>query len=146
MDGARLTGEGKRRECNGGLPGLKILHRMLGGYEFTAIRFAAPELAKAWGIADRSAFGPVFAASLVGMLFGAPTLGWIGDRFGRKPAVIFSCIVFGAFTLAMMWASSLEQIMALRVITVIGLGGLLPNASALNAEYAPSRHRATMII
>jgi len=146
IDVSRLTGEGKLTQFHVRLLLLTILLTMLDGYDITAISFAAPELAKAWGIADRSAFGPVFAASLVGMLFGAPALGWIGDRFGRKPAVIFSCIVFGAFTLAMMWASSLGQIMALRFITGIGLGGLLPNASALNAEYAPSRHRATMII
>jgi len=146
IDVSRLTGEGKLTRFHVRLLLLTILLTMLDGYDITAISFAAPELAKAWGIADRSAFGPVFAASLVGMLFGAPALGWIGDRFGRKPAVIFSCIVFGAFTLAMMWASSLGQIMALRFITGIGLGGLLPNASALNAEYAPSRHRATMII
>jgi AAHS family 4-hydroxybenzoate transporter-like MFS transporter len=146
IDVSRLTGEGKLTRFHVRLLLLTILLTMFDGYDITAISFAAPELAKAWGIADRSAFGPVFAASLVGMLFGAPALGWIGDRFGRKPAVIFSCIVFGAFTLAMMWASSLGQIMALRFITGIGLGGLLPNASALNAEYAPSRHRATMII
>jgi len=146
IDVSRLTGEGKLTQFHVRLLLSTILLTMLDGYDITAISFAAPELAKAWGIADRSAFGPVFAASLVGMLFGAPALGWIGDRFGRKPAVIFSCIVFGAFTLAMMWASSLGQIMALRFITGIGLGGLLPNASALNAEYAPSRHRATMII
>ena len=73
-------------------------------------------------------------------------LGWFGDRFGRKPVVAFSCLVFGVFTLAMMRASSIEQMMALRFVTGIGMGGLLPNAASLNAEYAPGRHRATMVI
>jgi AAHS family 4-hydroxybenzoate transporter-like MFS transporter len=146
IDVSRLTGEGKLTRFHLRLLLLTSLLTLLDGYDITAISFAAPELAKAWGIADRSAFAPVFAASLVGMLIGAPALGWAGDRFGRKPAIIFSCLVFGVFTLAMMWASSLEQMMALRFITGIGMGGLLPNAAALNAEYAPGRHRATMII
>jgi AAHS family 4-hydroxybenzoate transporter-like MFS transporter len=146
IDVSRLTGDGKVTRFHLRLLLLTSLLTLLDGYDITAISFAAPELAKAWGIADRSAFAPVFAASLVGMLIGAPALGWIGDRYGRKPAIIFSCIVFGTFTLAMMWASSLEQMMTLRFITGIGLGGLLPNASALNVEYAPDRHRATMII
>jgi AAHS family 4-hydroxybenzoate transporter-like MFS transporter len=146
IDVSRLTGEGKLTRFHVQLLLLTTLLTLLDGYDITAISFTAPELAKAWGVADRSAFAPVFAASLVGMLIGAPALGWVGDRFGRKPTIIFSCFVFGAFTLAMMWASSLQQMMALRFITGIGLGGLLPNASALNAEYAPSRHRATMII
>lgn len=146
IDVSRVTGEGKLTRFHGQLLLLTTLLTLLDGYDITAISFAAPELAKAWGIANLSAFAPVFAASLIGMLIGAPSLGWFGDRYGRKPAIIFSCIVFGAFTLAMMWASSLQHIILLRFITGVGLGGLLPNASALNVEYAPSRHRATMII
>jgi AAHS family 4-hydroxybenzoate transporter-like MFS transporter len=146
IDVSRLTGEGALTRFHWRLLGLTALLTLLDGYDITAISFAAPELAKAWGIADRSAFGSVFAASLAGMLIGAPALGWLGDRIGRKPVVVVSCLVFGVFTLAMTCASSLEQMMALRFITGIGMGGLLPNAAALNAEYAPGRHRATMII
>src|SRR5258707_11761586 len=120
IDVSRLTGEGKLTRFHVRLLLLTILLTMLDGYDITAISFAAPELAKAWGIADRSAFAPVFAASLVGMAIGAPMLGWFGDRFGRKPVVAFSCLVFGVFTLVMMWASSLEQMMTLRFIAGIG--------------------------
>ncbi|MBR0755333.1 MFS transporter [Bradyrhizobium jicamae] len=119
---------------------------LLDGYDITALSFVAPELAKAWQIPDKSAFSSVFVASLAGMLVGAPSVGWIGDRFGRKPAIILSCTLFGVCTLAMMLVESIGQLGALRFLTGIGLGGLLPNASALNAEYAPSRYRATMII
>jgi len=146
IDVSRLTAKGTLTRFHFLLLLLTFLLTLLDGYDITAISFAAPELAKAWGIADRSAFAPMFAASLAGMLIGAPALGWAGDRFGRKPAIVFSCFVFGVFTLAIMWASSIEHMMALRFITGIGMGGLLPNAAALNAEYAPSRHRATMII
>jgi AAHS family 4-hydroxybenzoate transporter-like MFS transporter len=118
----------------------------LDGYDITAISFAAPELVKAWGIADYSAFGPVFGASLVGMLVGAPTFGYFGDRYGRKAAIVTSCIIIGVFTLAMTLATSLSHLIIMRFIAGIGMGGLLPNASALNAEYAPRRYRATMII
>ena len=70
------------------------------GYDITAIAFAAPELLKQWGITDRSALGPVFSASLVGILVGSPFFGFIGDRYGRKAASIGSLLVFGIFTLA----------------------------------------------
>jgi AAHS family 4-hydroxybenzoate transporter-like MFS transporter len=138
--------EGRLTQFHLGLLVLTSSLTLLDGYDITAISFAAPELAKVWGITDKSAFAPVFAASLAGILIGAPILGWIGDRYGRRPTVVVSCLIFGIFALAMMFARSLGQLAILRLMTGIGLGGLLPNASALNAEYAPARYRATMII
>jgi AAHS family 4-hydroxybenzoate transporter-like MFS transporter len=115
------------------------------GYDIGAAAFAAPSWIKAWGI-ERPALAPVLAASLLGILFGAPILGFIGDLFGRKKAIIASCLVFGGFTWIGAWANSLEAMWYLRFLAGIGIGGLLPNLIALNAEFAPRRFRATMII
>src|SRR5215470_6595661 len=119
---------------------------MSDGYDITAIAYAAPELLKQWAITDRSALGPVFSASLVGLLVGAPLLGFVGDRYGRKTASIGSLVVFGAFTLAAAWARSLDQMLILRGLAGVGLGGLLPNMIAYTGEFAPRRYRATLII
>ncbi len=116
------------------------------GYDITAMGFAAPSLIRDWGITDQSALGPVLGASLIGMLFGAPVLGMIGVRFGRKKAIIGSCLIFGVFTWLAVLATSLPQLFGLRLIAGIGIGGLLPNIIALTAEFAPRRYRATMII
>src|SRR5262249_27256334 len=67
------------------------------GYDISAISFAAPELIRTWGISNRAALGPVFSASLFGILIGSPLFGYAGDRFGRKAAVIASCLVGGVF-------------------------------------------------
>jgi len=116
------------------------------GYDITAIAFAAPELLKQWAITDRSALGPVFSASLVGILVGSPFFGFVGDRYGRKAASIASLAVFGIFTLAAARAGSLDQMLWLRGFAGIGLGGLMPNMIALTGEFAPRRFRATLII
>jgi AAHS family 4-hydroxybenzoate transporter-like MFS transporter len=116
------------------------------GYDITAIAFAAPELLKQWAIADRSALGPVFSASLVGILVGSPLFGFVGDRYGRKTASIGSLVVFGIFTLAAARAGSLDQMLILRALAGVGLGGLMPNMIALTGEFAPRRYRATLII
>jgi len=117
------------------------------GYDISAIAAAAPFVMKAWGATNPGVFmGTVISASLVGMLFGAPGLGYIGDTFGRKNATVLSSIIFGVFTLACCWATSLEELRILRFLAGLGIGGMMPNLIALNAEYAPRRVRATLII
>ncbi len=125
---------------------LSFLVIMVDGYDITVAAFAVPPLIKEWGVANPGAFGPVLGASLFGMLFGAPLLGHVGDRYGRKTAIIASYVVFGVFTLAAAWSHSLFQLGALRFLAGIGIGGLLPNVVALNAEFAPRRLQATAVI
>ncbi len=115
------------------------------GYDITAISFAAPELVHSWHL-DKSMFGPVLSASTVGIFFGAPLMGWIGDRFGRRIAIIAGCLIYGLSTLAMVGAHNLDQMYYLRVLTGIGLGGVMPNTIALSSELSPKRWRATLIV
>lgn len=118
---------------------------LIDGYDIAAIAFAAPHLVKEWGVSPK-ALGPVFSASLVGILFGSAMFGYIGDRYGRKIALISANIVFGIFTLAAAWATSLDQMFWLRLLAGLGIGGVIPNVVAINAESAPRRLRATLAI
>jgi AAHS family 4-hydroxybenzoate transporter-like MFS transporter len=118
---------------------------VLDGFDIQVIGFAAPALATEWGI-DRSALAPAFAAALIGMAVGAFTLGPLGDRYGRRPAILLSVAFFGMGTLATAWAPNLEALIALRFLTGIGLGGALPNATALMAEFAPPKVRGQAIV
>jgi AAHS family 4-hydroxybenzoate transporter-like MFS transporter len=115
------------------------------GYEITAMAFAAPELVRIWGV-DPSSLGPVFSASLFGIFFGAPLLGYVGDRYGRKTAIVLGCLICGLSTFAMIFAVNLEQLFALRVVTGIGIGGLMPNTVSLTSELSPKRFRAMLIV
>ena len=115
------------------------------GFDIAALASAAPELAATWHVPAKS-FGPAFSASLVGVLFGAPILGYVGDRFGRRIAIIVGCVIYGLGTLACVLATNLDQMVALRFVTGIGIGGLMPNTIALNSELSPKRLRATLIV
>ena len=116
------------------------------GYDISAIAFTVPHIVRDWQITDRAVLGPIFSASLIGILFGSPLFGYIGDRLGRKVAIAGSCVTFGTFTLGAAAAHSLNQLFWLRALAGFGLGGLLPNLIALNGEYAPPRMQATLII
>ena len=118
---------------------------LIDGYDIAAIAFAAPHLVKAWGVAP-SALGPVFSASLVGILFGSAIFGWVGDQYGRKAALVASNLLFGVFTFAASYSSNLEQMFWLRLLAGVGIGGVIPNVVAINAESAPRHLRATLAI
>jgi MFS transporter, AAHS family, 4-hydroxybenzoate transporter len=118
---------------------------LIDGYDIAAIAFAAPHLLQAWGVQPR-ALGPVFSASLVGILFGSALFGYVGDRYGRKVALVASNLVFGIFTLAAAYATNLDQMFWLRLFAGLGIGGVIPNVVAVNAESAPRQLRATLAI
>lgn len=131
-----------------GLPLLVLLSAacitILDGFDIQIMGLASPALAREWGI-DRSALVPAFAAALVGMAAGGFALGWYGDRHGRRPALLLSVLCFALGTLATTWAANVPMLIVLRLLTGIGLGGALPNATALMAEFAPPRVRAQAI-
>jgi MFS transporter, AAHS family, 4-hydroxybenzoate transporter len=115
------------------------------GFDLAGLASAAPSLARTWHVAPQ-AFAPALSASLFGILFGAPLLGHAGDRFGRKSLIVAGCIIFSLGTLATVRATNLDQVMALRFLTGIGVGGLMPNVIALNSELAPKRLRAMLVV
>jgi len=115
------------------------------GYALAAAAYAAPGMLSEWHI-SRASLGPMFSASLFGMLFGAPLFGFLGDRYGRKKGIVWSCFVYGIASLGIVASTTLSQVILLRFLSGIGLGGLPPNTVSLNAEFAPKRIRATMIV
>ena len=114
------------------------------GYDTQAIGYVAPALVAAWHV-ERAALAPVFAAGLVGLMIGGLLFGPLADRFGRKRFIAVSTTLFGIFSLASAFAGSLDQLLALRFLTGLGLGGAMPNAVALGVEYFPRRLRATAV-
>ena len=122
-----------------------VLLSLIDGYDIAAIAFAAPHLIREWHI-NPHALGPVFSASLVGILFGSAIFGWIGDKYGRKAALISANLLFGVFTFAAAYSTDLQQMFWLRLLAGLGIGGVIPNIVAINAESAPRRQRATLAL
>ncbi|MGC2963744.1 MFS transporter [Paraburkholderia graminis] len=117
---------------------------MIDGFDNIVIGQAAPVLATLWG-APKSAFGPVFGAGLFGMMVGAFGLGPIADCKGRKAVLIVCTIMFSLFSLATVWVDSINELIALRFVAGLGLGGAVPCAIALTSEFCPRRNRALLV-
>jgi AAHS family 4-hydroxybenzoate transporter-like MFS transporter len=78
---------------------LMIATVILDSLDNQMLGLAAPSLLKEWGI-SRDALGFVFALGFVGMGIGTLTSGAIGDRFGRRGALLIGVAIFGVATLA----------------------------------------------
>ncbi len=122
-----------------------VLIAMIDGYDIGAIAFAAPRLIADWHVAPKE-LGLVLSASNIGVLFGSQIFGWVGDRYGRKTALILCNILFGVFTFIAAYSTNLTEMTVLRLIAGLGIGGVIPNVVAINAESAPRNSRATLAI
>src|SRR5688500_16316455 len=105
---------------------------------------AIPALTIEWG-QPRAAFATASAAAPFGMIIGGLLGGMLGDRAGRRTALIGSVITFGVLTLAAAFVTTIPMLALVRFLAGIGLGGAMPNAAALVAEFAPLRHRPLAI-
>src|SRR5438445_4980753 len=83
------------------------------GIDNQLLGIAIPTIMREWGV-PRPAFAAVLAAGMVGMMAGGALAGVIGDRFGRKVALLGSVAVFGELTLAGSFANSLLALGCLR--------------------------------
>lgn len=117
---------------------------LLDGFDAQVMGYVAPALGPALHI-TRPDVGHVISAGLVGMMIGALAFGPIADRFGRRPVLLICPLIFGAGSLLTATAGSYGALVVFRVITGFGMGGAMPNAIALTAEYMPKRSRATAV-
>jgi AAHS family 4-hydroxybenzoate transporter-like MFS transporter len=115
------------------------------GLDTQVIGYLGPALSLEWNI-PRAQLGPVFSASLVGLMAGLLIIGPISDRIGRRYSIIVSVFLFSFCTLLTAFAQGVNDLMLYRFLAGIGLGGAMPNALALTGEYCPKRLRATLVI
>ena len=123
---------------------LASLAIVLDGFDGQLIGYAIPDIIKEWGI-TRSAFAPTVASGLVGMGIGSAFGGLFADRFGRRLAVVASVFLFGAATCAIGFAPDILTIAVLRFIAGLGIGGALPTATTMTAEFTPANRRTLAV-
>lgn len=118
---------------------------VMDGFDVQAMGFVAPAIIKEWGV-RKAELGPVFGAGLFGMLVGSLSLSVLADRIGRRPVLLGASVFFALSMLATVWTTTIPQLQAVRFVTGLGLGAIMPNAMALVGEYSPRRSRVTLMM
>jgi benzoate transport len=111
------------------------------GFDVLSISFAAPGIAKDWGV-DKATLGWVLSTELLGMAIGSVLLGGVADKIGRRPTIL-GCLL--AMAVGMYGAAHSHEVMTLldfRLLTGVGIGGMLASINAACAESSNLRWRS----
>jgi MFS family permease len=86
-------------------------------------------------------FARFTAALMLGAALGGIFLGSLGDRIGRAKAMGVSILFYSVFAALGAWVKTQEQMLVLRFLVGLGVGGLWPNGIALVSECWPGAKR-----
>jgi AAHS family 4-hydroxybenzoate transporter-like MFS transporter len=125
------------------------LHKALGvlitlitlfdGYDTFNPAYVIHYVMEPWGLAPSQA-GLLVSSGLVGFLFGAMGHGMVADRFGRRSTLLAGLWIVNVLTLlTALLATDFLSFCALRFLTGLGLGVLLPLGTTYINELAPQR-------
>ena len=114
------------------------------GVDNQLLGVSIPTIMKEWSV-PRAAFAPVVSLGYLGMMIGGAAAGIAGDRFGRRTSLLTTVAAFGATTLGAAFVHDTGTLSVLRFLAGIGLGGAVPNAATLAAEYVPKAWRAIAV-
>jgi len=118
---------------------------IMDGFDVQAMGYVAPEVIPELGMSGGE-LGVILAAANVGLLVGAMVFTVLADRIGRRPVLIFGTLFYAVMALLTAQADSTTELLVLRFVAGLGMGSIIPNATALIGEYSPSRRRVTLIM
>ncbi|ALL79701.1 major facilitator transporter (plasmid) [Pseudonocardia sp. EC080610-09] len=110
------------------------------GFDVSVMAFAAPALSEEWAIGPVMV-GYLLSASLFGMAAGSLVLTPFADRIGRRPLTLISIAVITSGMVASTLSPDVGWMLVTRIVTGIGIGGMVGNLNVLVAEMSSDRRR-----
>ena len=114
-------------------------------FDALTIAFVLPVLIPAWKLTGPQ-IGFLISAGYVGQLAGALFFGWMAERVGRVPAIVWSILIFAVMSLACAFAWDYGSLTFTRVIQGFGLGGEVPVAATYISELARAKGRGRFVL
>jgi putative MFS transporter len=114
------------------------------GYILSSIGIALVAMPSRFHL-DAASTGLIGAATLFGILIGAPLFGRYTDRVGRRALLIFDLCFFIVACVAQAFVTNVAQLVALRFALGLAIGADYPIAAALVAESVEQRVRGAAV-
>lgn len=123
---------------------LCLLCIVVDGLEVTVVGFMAPALKADWQVSTAQ-LAPAVTSGLLGLALGSLGAGPLGDRFGRRPVIMWAIGAFAVATLLTALTGDVLMFSLLRLLTGFGLGASMPNVAALVSETVPTQRRRSIV-
>ena len=117
---------------------------MLDGFDVLAMAFSASGVKAAWGLTD-GRLGWLLSAGLIGMAVGSLTLAPLADFIGRRRIILIAASLAALGMLGSVAARDFLDLLVLRAVTGIGIGGTIASTAVVVAEYSSDRWRAAAL-
>ena len=117
---------------------------MLDGFDVLAMSFSASGVKVAWNL-QNAQLGELLSAGLVGMAAGSLLLAPYADAYGRRRIILLSVLIAAAGMLGSVVARGFGDLLALRGLTGVGIGGTIASVAVVVSEYAPDRWRSAAL-
>lgn len=124
--------------------GLCIVLNALDGFDVLAMAFTANSVTREFGLSGGE-LGILLSAGLVGMAAGSLGLAPFADVIGRRPMVLISVGLATAGMLLAALSHSALELGIWRVVTGLGIGGILACTNVIASEYSSKRWRGLAI-
>jgi MFS family permease len=115
------------------------------GFDVLSISFASPGIAKDWGV-DKATLGWVLSMELVGMGVGSVLLGGVADKIGRRPTILGCLVAMSVGMFGASLAGGVPMLLACRLLTGLGIGGMLASINAAAAAELSSRRWRSLAV
>ncbi len=116
----------------------------LDGYDVLAMAFTATPVTEEFGLSGAE-LGFLLSAGLFGMAVGSLTLGPVADRIGRRNMTIVAIVVNAAGLFLSATANSAAELGLWRIVTGLGIGGILVGTNVISSEYANRARRGLAV-
>ncbi|AXC12515.1 putative sugar-proton symporter [Acidisarcina polymorpha] len=128
-----------------GIAVVAALGGLLFGYDWVVIGGAREFFEIYFHLDSAASIGWANSCALIGCFAGSLSAGALGNRYGRKPVLIVSAILFAASSILTGWASTFAVFIAWRIAGGVAIG-LSSNISPLYiAEVSPAAHRGRLV-
>ncbi len=113
----------------------------LDGFDVLSSAFAGPGIKQEWHLAP-DGLGAVLSMELLGMGVGSLLLGGAADKYGRRPTIL-TCLLLMGFGMFMATTAHSPQTLSIwRVLTGLGIGGMLAATNAVVFELSNRKSRS----
>lgn len=114
-------------------------------FDALAIAAVLPALVPLWKLTGPQ-IGFMISSGYLGQLIGALFFGWVGERYGRRPAVIGATLMFSLMSIGCGMAWDYNSLVVFRVLQGIGLGGEVPVAAVYISELTKAHGRGRFVL